>query len=357
MLDGKTIPLIVDITTGTLVKAMDSATTVAPPTFRSSDNWSFDVRLVVPTRDAATPWEEVELDSSTDSLNVALGVVGYATGGTFYFTYNSITTSAIAYDATASAVETALNSHATISSEGDVTVTGQSGWWLAQWDTAGAVTGGLTGTPSGLYPDCRRIRFDVTTGAAGVKEAEVVWFYRKPFLIVDSWSNASAAAVTVTVVTTGSASVNEIVQIELDPVPEGGTYTLTFGGQTTQVIEYDSTAATIQSRLGELSSIGPNNVRVTGTFPKFFIEFIGALKLTNVGAVTASAAGLIVPEGLSGSGDVWTNPTLGGLEEETSLSCILEVQHLTVSSNRVRTLYRGSTTLYQTIAPDASGPY
>jgi hypothetical protein len=47
----------------------------------------------------------------------------------------------------------------------------------------------------------------------------------------------------------------------------GGTYTLTFNGQTTSGIAFNATAATVQAALVALSSIGAGNVIVTGTTP------------------------------------------------------------------------------------------
>jgi hypothetical protein len=47
----------------------------------------------------------------------------------------------------------------------------------------------------------------------------------------------------------------------------GGTYTLTFNGQTTSAIAFNATAATVQAALVALSSVGAGNVLVTGTTP------------------------------------------------------------------------------------------
>jgi hypothetical protein len=44
----------------------------------------------------------------------------------------------------------------------------------------------------------------------------------------------------------------------------GGTFTLTFNGQTTQVLAYNASAAAVQNALAKLSTIGGNNVLVTG---------------------------------------------------------------------------------------------
>lgn len=89
--------------------------------------------------------------------------------------------------------------------------------------------------------------------------------------------------------------VNEVVTLTEDTNITAGTFTLTFGGQTTSAIQHDANAATIQAALEALSSIGAGNVSVTGgilTSTPVAIEFIGELKGTNVGSVTSNQASL-----------------------------------------------------------------
>ncbi len=47
--------------------------------------------------------------------------------------------------------------------------------------------------------------------------------------------------------------------------PTTGTFTLTFGGQTTATIQYNATAAAVETALEALSTIGAGNVEVTAT--------------------------------------------------------------------------------------------
>jgi hypothetical protein len=51
----------------------------------------------------------------------------------------------------------------------------------------------------------------------------------------------------------------------------GGTFTLSYAGQTTGGLAYNATAATIQSALEALSTIGAGNVTVTGTAKQFTV--------------------------------------------------------------------------------------
>jgi hypothetical protein len=72
----------------------------------------------------------------------------------------------------------------------------------------------------------------------------------------------------------------------------GGTFTLTFGGQTTVPIAYNASAATVQSALMALSSIGANNVVVSLTGSVYTVTFDDALGDAAQTLMTDSATGL-----------------------------------------------------------------
>lgn len=67
----------------------------------------------------------------------------------------------------------------------------------------------------------------------------------------------------------------------------GGTFTLTLGGQTTAAIAYNANAATVQTALQALSTIGSYNCLVTGTGP-WTIEFVGALAKQPIATMTGT---------------------------------------------------------------------
>lgn len=96
--------------------------------------------------------------------------------------------------------------------------------------------------------------------------------------------------------TATAAGRNERVRIAVDAT--GGTFTVTFGAQTTPAQAFNVTAATLQAALIALSSIEAGEVSVTGgpgnagaTTP-YVIEFVGGKAETDVGAVTTSAVSL-----------------------------------------------------------------
>ena len=67
----------------------------------------------------------------------------------------------------------------------------------------------------------------------------------------------------------------------------GGTFTLTFNGQTTAAIAHDAAPAAIQSALAALSSVGAGNVTVTGSDGHYTASF------TATGTLTGSSSGLL----------------------------------------------------------------
>ena len=88
---------------------------------------------------------------------------------------------------------------------------------------------------------------------------------------------------------------NEIQILNITGGPTGGTFTLSFGGQTTQPIDITSPslAGAIDTALEALSTIGVGNVQVTnGLAGTFNVEFTGQLARQDVALLTGNASGL-----------------------------------------------------------------
>ncbi len=92
-----------------------------------------------------------------------------------------------------------------------------------------------------------------------------------------------------------ASQTNEVQSVTITGTPTGGTFTLTWSGQTTAAIPYNATAAQVLAALQALSNIGDNDVSVTGgpgPGSAFAVTFKGVLGGTDVAAMTASGAGL-----------------------------------------------------------------
>lgn len=87
-----------------------------------------------------------------------------------------------------------------------------------------------------------------------------------------------------------TAGVNEIQAIF--STGTGGTFALTYSGQTDAAIDWDATTAEIQTQLEALSNLAPGDVLVTGAAGAWYVEFMGTLASTNVALMTVDNTSL-----------------------------------------------------------------
>jgi hypothetical protein len=86
---------------------------------------------------------------------------------------------------------------------------------------------------------------------------------------------------------------SEVQTVTVSGAPTGGTFTLTYAGQTTSALAYNAAAATVQTALEALSNLAPADVVVTGSAGgPYTITFGGTLANANVAQMTASGASL-----------------------------------------------------------------
>lgn len=114
-----------------------------------------------------------------------------------------------------------------------------------------------------------------------------------PFTLEKSTTNAGDFTIEVTTVQDGIPQTNEQQRVQLSGPPTGGTFTLTFDGQTTGAIAYNASAATVTAALEALSNIAPGDVVVTlVSTSNWIVEFDGVYTGTDVPLMTGSGASL-----------------------------------------------------------------
>lgn len=86
----------------------------------------------------------------------------------------------------------------------------------------------------------------------------------------------------------------QMQSLTLNGDPDGGTFTLTFNGQTTGPIAFDADAADVQAALEALSTIGAGNIVVTETSEgaDYFFQFQGVFADQDVPMMSANGSGL-----------------------------------------------------------------
>ncbi|MCA1220261.1 hypothetical protein [Streptomyces sp. 8L] len=92
-----------------------------------------------------------------------------------------------------------------------------------------------------------------------------------------------------------SGPTSEVQTVTVTGSPTGGTYTLTFSGQTTAGIAYNATAAQVKTALEALSNVNSGDVNVTGgphPGTPVVVTFAGQFAGDDVAQMTASGTNL-----------------------------------------------------------------
>lgn len=184
--------------------------------------------------------QETTIGGAVQNDTQTVTVIGSPTGGTFELTLSGYgSTAGIAYNAAASAVQSALQA-----------VSGLSG---------NVVVGGSAGGPYVCV-------FQASLAATPLST------------MTSSSSLTPSGSVNVTHNVVGSPGGDEVQTVSLTGGPTGGTWSLTFNGYTTGNFAYNASAATVQSGLVALTSIGSSHATVSGSNGgPYTVTFTGTL--------------------------------------------------------------------------------
>lgn len=204
--------------------------------------------------------------NEVQEMNMDAGV----DGGNFVLSFGGEVTTPLAHSASASTVETALEVLSTIA-VGDLTVSGGA---MPGTPMLFTFTGNLAGAPQAML---------------GLDDAE----------LEDGGVLDAGAAMTRVTAGSGGGALNAVQTLDDGGTASGGTFTLTYDGQTTAAIDYDETASNVEAALDLLSNVVTAAISVSGgTLPStpMVFTFDGA-------SVAASDQPLLVADGalLTGS--------------------------------------------------------
>lgn len=145
---------------------------------------------------------------------------------------------------------------------------------------------------SDTYDNKTLVTFEATgslAGKANMNLTATAWNATSSSEQTDTTDVRVSSAIT----SAGGDMVNEVQLVTIPGNPSGGTFTLTYLGQTTSGIAYNADAATVETALENLSSIGSGNVLVTDNAAGGWrVEFTGGLAATNLSLMTATGANL-----------------------------------------------------------------
>lgn len=233
--------------------------------------------------------------------------------GTFTLTFGTggtSTTGGIAYNASASAISTALNALTTITSAGGVTVAFVDGLFTVTFDSAGARTQ-ITGDASNLAPVSIVETGTEVDGTSSLNEIQTIKIYQSPATFVELTTVSAGPGATVTAVQTGGGGLNAKYRVNLSPslpVPPdyavyGGIFSVTVRGDESAPVAWNAAATDLQTAIGALASVGgAANVFVSYESPgQYLIVFQGAKANTDMGAVTSDGTALLCIQYLTGT--------------------------------------------------------
>jgi len=115
--------------------------------------------------------------------------------------------------------------------------------------------------------------------------------YEKVAQFTQVSSGVPAVAHATTTGGTADPAVNEIQTVTISNA-DGGTFTLTYSGQTTTAIAYGATGAVVKAALEALSNIAADDMTVVKASDVYTVTFGGTLAATNVDQLTSSGASL-----------------------------------------------------------------
>jgi hypothetical protein len=227
--------------------------------------------------------------------------------GTFTLTFNGQTTSSLAFNATASQVQTALNALSSIAGTGgSAAVRQQANVYAVTF--GGALTGPvalMTGAGSGGASVA--VGRSVCAGSTGNQASGPAGATTYAWTITGGTITSPMTAQSITYTAPGSGSVtlgltvtnaagcsaanSAGMPISASPASfvalngpqnvtvsgSAGTFTLTFKGQTTASIPVNSTASFVQTKLSMLTNIGVGAVSVTKLSNVYTVTFTGSL--------------------------------------------------------------------------------
>lgn len=229
-------------------------------------------------------------DFSAAGVVFSLGPINTPpTGGTFTLTFGANTTPALPYNVSPYALSDALNLLASVVSAGGVTVAGQIGGPFFVTFVSNGVQSAFTSAANALFPASV---VGITTDRAGSSTnpaVQAITLVQSQAAQISSWTAQSAAAVTVTQI-----SGNAIQRVSIPAGTYGGSFTLTYNGNTTAAIPFAAQLDVVAAALNALPGITGATVWPGQNFWDITIPS-GAFTLTG------NASGLIIPLTLTGN--------------------------------------------------------
>lgn len=184
------IHLYINVANGQFIRSLTSDAIVSPPDLVAGDEArEIVLHFVTVAKPDAFTLTITELDYSLHAVSLGVGVRGSApTAGVFPLTFGANTATGLARNATAAAVEAALNALASVTAAGGVDVEGDAGGPYSVVFRSNGARDPITSANDSLYPESEVQIQRAQTGSAALADIQTVRLVRKPFAFRDAWT-------------------------------------------------------------------------------------------------------------------------------------------------------------------------
>jgi hypothetical protein len=286
-----------------------------------------------------------DIDFGSSSLKAGIGNIEEApSGGSFKLAINGVTSSAIAYNATAISVYNAIsNNVSTVALYG----AGTYGSYLltaTQPNTAMS----YNSDAFTLFPSSSVLVSTRRNPATSIEAQQVIKLVRNPIVYADTFTaTPTAGELALTLLQNGTSALNETYELTVGPLARGGSFALVFGSNATTAIPLFQSAVSVQASISAGINTITSNISVQENGKGgYIIGFTGRLGLTNITtqlALDASGIQFIPMRQTTLTINTAEVEDAFAVSGETTITPTLEIE--LTQSGTPKTIYQGSVTI------------
>jgi len=334
------LKLFIDTINGVAYPSFNSNSAISNPVFYAGDKAKLEIYLIQPTDNPNYPKAELPYDAGL-TIKAAVGNIDAdPTSGTFTVSYGGDTTSELSYNATASSLAAALNSLASITSAGGITVALNAGNYVITFNQVGA-RGLLTTDPSKLIPVSAASVIELQAGDATHAAIYAIHVQQTVVAYTNTFTPLSAAAASVSEISAWNGS-TVTYRLVINPDPKDGTYILSYNSVGN--VNTSSIAIAVDAPSLELQ----NGLARAELDNKVLVNQVGAyswdltISLEPDGGLSVDSSGIISYTGWVGELNFNTAHVIGLLNSAESVEAHLEVE-ITAAAKPLTVLQLGCT--------------
>ncbi len=347
------LKLWINAETGRLLSSGSSFISSSSPTFHAGDTISLELHLLAGAGVARAPYE-IPFPAGA-SVKVAVGTVAKnPLGGEWRLSVSSTETSDLPYNASASAVQTALNALSAVSTAGGVVVASLGGGYSITWNTVGTKPSILAGSDT-LTPSSYESILVLQAGDVSTREIVFVELRQTPLALATTFAPIGSPSVATSIVS-GWNTVNQVIRVNLINSPKSGFWTLTLvRGTNTYISAIRVGASSGDVRTAITSSLsGSVDAGQVGSVNQTDQNQYDIVLTRNFTA-SVDGTGLVASDALVGDISFATSELIAFLGNLASESASLEVSVESAGNNAVL-VQVGCTVANAVIASGAVGP-